>query len=334
MSKKYHKSVLFILILISSLFLSRTVSAFEENIGINAEPTGEIKVVTSLSVIADWAANIGGDLFSPVSIVTGAEDPHTFQLLAQDQQLIGNSDLFIVFGIEGLEPWVDMVLQADPTINVFYLATEDIIEIDPITSDPNPHIWMSPVLVKDFVINVTDEIILLDFEHQSEYEINRDNYLLELDSLILKIQAENQFIGLKVVVHHPSYMYFLDMLGVIRVAVIEEHEGSEPSAQHIGEVIDTMKEENVSIIITQPQIEEKSIIQIARETDAKVAKLTPLLGIDNDTNTYIKMMEFNLLALANPEDVSEEGWIVTAVIVGSVFFGVIAIVLALFRFKK
>ncbi|MHA1200714.1 MAG: metal ABC transporter substrate-binding protein, partial [Candidatus Heimdallarchaeaceae archaeon] len=264
----------------------------------------------------------------------GGEDPHTFQLLGQDQHLIENSDIFIVFGIEGLEPWVDAVLQSAPSINVFYLTNEDVIEIDPVTTDPNPHVWMSPVLVRDFVVNITDEVILLDFEHQTEYENNRDSYLMELDSLIADIQAEDQFNGTKVVVHHPSYMYLLDLLGVIRVGVIEEHEGSEPSAQHIGEVIDTMKEENVSIIITQPQIEEKSIIQIARETEAKLAKLTPLLGIDNDTNTYIKMIEYNLVALANPVDVSSSGWIVASIIAGASFLGVIVVFLAYFKFKK
>jgi ABC-type Zn uptake system ZnuABC Zn-binding protein ZnuA len=208
-----------------------------------------------------------------------------------------------------------------------------MIETDSVTGDPNPHLWMSPILAKTFVQNITDEVILLDFEHQAQYEANRDSYLDELDDLILAIENEDQFEGLKVVVHHPAFMYLLDLLGVVRVGVIEEHEGSEPSAQHIGEIVDTMIEENVSIIITQPQIEEKMIIQIARDTNAKLAKLTPLLDVNN-IDTYIGMIEYNILALANPEEVTAEGWTITAIIVGCCLFAATAAFLIYFRYIK
>jgi ABC-type Zn uptake system ZnuABC Zn-binding protein ZnuA len=227
--------------------------------------------------------------------------------------MIENSDLFIIFGVEGLEPWVEQVLPDGHNLNVLYLATDEMMEIDSVTGDPNPHLWMSPVITKTFVQNITNEVILLDFEHQAQYELNRDDYLSELDDLITMIDNENQFEGLKVVVHHPSFMYLLDLLGIERVGVIDA--------------------ENVSIIITQPQIEEKMIIQIARDTGAKLAKLTPLLGI-NDINTYIDMIEYNLLALSNTEEVTGGGWIVTAIIIGSSLFAVTAAIMIYFRYIK
>ena len=91
--------------------------------------------------------------------------------------------------------------------------------------------------------------------------------------------------------------------------------------------------ENVTTIVTQPQIEEKIIFQIARDTNAKLAKLTPLIGINNITN-YIQMIEQNVLALLNPEDIEDSGWITTALIIGLSFFGVTVATLAYFRYKK
>ena len=76
--------------------------------------------------------------------------------------------------------------------------------------------------------------------------------------------------------------------------------------------------ENISTIVTQPQIEEDLIIQIARDTNAKLAKLTPLLNINN-VETYIDMIEYNVFALQNPEEVRESGWINTALIIGGSF---------------
>ncbi|MFW9853327.1 MAG: metal ABC transporter substrate-binding protein, partial [Candidatus Thorarchaeota archaeon] len=279
------------------------------------------KVVTTISIIADWANQIGGSLFSSVAVVTGSEDPHTYSLTSGEIEMIGEADLFVRFGLPGLEPWVQNVLDAYPSLNVLTLAQPELMEEDPITGDPNPHVWMSPILAKSFVENITNSVIAIDFTHKSEYETNRDNYLADLDDLISRVEGEyaDQLRGLKVVVHHPAFFYLLELLEVERVGVIEEHEGSEPSAQHIQEIVDLMKTENISTIVTQPQIEEDLIIQIARDTNAKLAKLTPLLNINN-IDTYIDMIEYNVFALQNPEEVTEGGWIYTAIIIGGSFF--------------
>ena len=302
---------------------------------ITKQPTGELKIVTTISIIADWAAEIGNQLFTPVSIVSGAEDPHTYSLTPSEIEMVGQSDLFIIFGLSGLEPWVQSVKDAYPSLNILTLANDEMIITDPLTGDANPHIWMSPIQAKIFVQNITDAVISLDFEHRTQYESNRDSYLNELDDLILRIENEyyNDTVGLKVVVHHPAFIYLLDLLGVERMGVIEEHEGSEPSAQHIQEIIDLMIDENISTIVTQPQIEENLIFQIARDTNAKLAKLTPLLGVEG-VSSYIEMIEFDVYSLLHPEEVSDQPWILPAIIVGSSLIGLTVIILAYFRFRK
>ena len=323
---------LMLLILVSFSIKMNKISSFDQ---IPNQPSGELKVVTSISIIADWAAEIGDQLFNPVSIVSGAEDPHTYRLTPSEIDMLGQSDLFIIFGLSGLEPWVQSVIDAYPSLNVLSLANDEMMMVDPLTGDANPHIWMSPIQAKIFVQNITDEIISLDFEHRTQYESNRDSYLEELDELIVRIETDyyNNTKGLKVVVHHPSFLYLLDLLGVDRMGVIEEHEGSEPSAQHIQEIINLMIEENISTIVTQPQIEEKLIFQIARDTNAKLAKLTPLLGVESIDN-YIEMIEYDIYNLLHPEEISEEPWVIPAVIIGSCLFGITLGILLFFRFRK
>ena len=316
------KNVLPILCLISLLIFSPfLISNSSVKSELMKQPTGEIKVVTTISIIADWANQVGGSLFSSVAVVSGSEDPHTYSLTSGEIEMIGDSDLFIRFGLPGLEPWVQNVLEAFPSLNVLTLASPEIMVEDSVTGDPNPHVWMSPILAKSFVQNITNSVIILDFAKKTQYETNRDTYLAELDDLISRLEGEyaDQLRGLKVVVHHPAFFYLLELLEVERVGVIEEHEGSEPSAQHIQEIVDLMKAENISTIITQPQIEEDLIIQIARDTNAKLAKLTPLLNINNIDN-YIDMIEYNVFALQNPEEVTEGGWIYTAIIIGGSVF--------------
>ena len=130
------------------------------------------------------------------------------------------------------------------------------------------------------------------------------------------------------VVHHPSLKYLLDDLGVIRVGAIEQTEGGEPSPQHIQSIIDLMKDQEVKLLINQPQLDESDVLQIARDTGAKIANLTPLLGVEVEgevIDSYIKMIDFNMIQLANPKEPSEESNLATYVIIVAGTVGVIAV---------
>ncbi|MCG3219894.1 MAG: zinc ABC transporter substrate-binding protein, partial [Candidatus Heimdallarchaeota archaeon] len=114
-----NQNLIFVLIILSSsAFFSSSISGSVDGSIISKQPSGEIKVVTSISIIADWAAEIGEGLFTPASVVTGGEDPHTFELLGSDIHMIENSDLLIIFGVEGLEPWTEQVLPDGHNLNV------------------------------------------------------------------------------------------------------------------------------------------------------------------------------------------------------------------------
>ncbi len=337
MSSKTHKIVIliFTMVLFLSPYSAMAGMSYKPTIISNInETSGVISVVTTLSIIADWASQVGDTLFTPVSIVTGSEDPHTYSLTSSEIQMIGGADLFVRLGLPGIEPWVENVLDAFPSLNVLTLASEEIMEIDPVSGYLNAHVWMSPIIAKNFVSNITDSIITLDFANRGQYEINRDNYLSNLDELIFDIEDYyfNRTNCLKVVVQHPSFFYLLNLLGVERVGIIEEHEGSEPSAQHIQEIVNIMIEQNVTTIITQPQIEEQLVIQIARDTNSKLAKLSPMLRDDVDDN-YIQMIIDDINALLSPEDIEDNQWIVTSLAIGGVFFVGSILLLVFLRFK-
>ena len=182
---------------------------------------------------------------------------------------------------------------------------------------------------------MTKGIITADPTNQAQYELNRDTYLSKLDDLIVELQTTyyNIFNGLKVIIHHPAFIYLFNIIGVIRAGVIEEVEGSEPSAQHIQEITEIMKVENISIIVTQPQIDEKQIIQLARDTNSKLAKLTPLLGIEG-AETYIDMIYYDLNALQNPEAVPPSNLTTIIIIVGASVLGAVIIGLVYIRFFR
>jgi hypothetical protein len=93
-----------------------------------------------------------------------------------------------------------------------------------------------------------------------------------------------------------------------------------------------MIEQNVSTIVTQPQIEEQLVIQIARDTNSKIAKLSPMLRDDVNDN-YIKMIIDDINALLSPEDIEDNQWIEASLAIGGGFFVGSILLLVYLRFK-
>jgi len=261
-----------------------------------------ISVVTSISIVADFANQIGEGLFTAESIVSGNENPHVYEPSPLEIEKVAQADLFVRFGLEGLEPWVQSVLDVNPGINVLELVNSTMIEYDEVIGSNNPHVWMNPNNVKAMINKIYQRVVLIDSANSVTYATNRDSYLGELDSLLSRITvARNIFNGLKVIVHHPSFKYLFDLLGIIRVGAIEEQDGVEPSPEHLQEIVSSIENENVSLIINQPQLEDETVNQIALDTGIKIADLTPLLGVF-DLEDYISMIDYNIIALQNPFD--------------------------------
>ncbi|MHA1712553.1 MAG: metal ABC transporter substrate-binding protein, partial [Candidatus Ranarchaeia archaeon] len=268
--------------------------------------SGEIKIVTTISIIKDWVEQIGDGIINATSIVSGLEDPHTYEPTPSEIQSVVDCDLFIHMGIPGIEPWVQSIIAANPEIESKLLtlvnfSAHEYMLFDPLLDEYNAHVWMSPVNVKDMIGKIYDRISSLDSYNNLTYSQNYYRYLGDLDNLIDHINESRGILnGTKVVVHHPAFFYLLDLLGVTRIGIIEERHGVEPSTEHIASLIKTMAEENCHLIISQPQLDKKDVIEIARDTNSSIADLTPLLGVEG-VNSYIEMINYDIEALKNPE---------------------------------
>ncbi len=270
-----------------------------------AQYQSTLQVVATIDMVADWTTQLSEGLFEVTTIVTGLEDPHTYEPTASEVQNIEECDLFVSLGIPGLEPWMTAFIAAHPEIiskslTLVNFTKHEYMQLDPLLSEYNGHVWMDPSNVKDMVRKIYEKLIMLDPTHESDYRVNYDNYLIELNTLINRIEtAAITFAGVKVVVHHPAFFYLFKSLGVDRIGIIEEQHGSEPSADHILEIINTMIAEECQILVNQPQLEADDVIAIARATGALIADLTPLLGV-YELTTYIEMIDYDLDTLAHP----------------------------------
>ncbi len=287
-------SVISVVLLVSTVVMPGLAAAAGEEKSARAPV---LDVVATVSVLRDFVEQIGGDRVSCVALVTGMENPHTYATTTADRSAIEEASVFVEFGGEAgpeLEPWAQDLL--DSSDNGGLVVCEAASGI-PLIED-NPHVWMDPENAKTMVINIEKALIEADPSGASVYRNNTVSYLQRINETEERILEEMApYSGMKVIASHPAFLYFFNFIGFEQVDLLVDVPGQSPSAQHVSEIIDEIREENISLIVTMPQFPTPVTDQIREETGVRSVEITPLLGAFN-TTTYLGMLEYDAGAIS------------------------------------
>jgi ABC-type Zn uptake system ZnuABC Zn-binding protein ZnuA len=164
----------------------------------------------------------------------------------------------------------------------------------------NPHVWMDPENVATMMRHVTEGLVQADPAHAEEFRRNQAAYLNRLDHLRAELMARvGRLSDRRFIAHHPAWPYFARRFGFEIVGTIQAQSASEPSAVHIQTLIATIKKQRVKAVVSEIQLSQRLPELLARETGARVVVLTTLPGGLPRTDTYLDMLRYNVLQLAN-----------------------------------
>jgi len=257
---------------------------------------GRIRAVATIPVLQDIVANIGGEKLEVKSLITGLENPHTYEPKASDIRAVAEADVLFEIGL-GLEAWVERLVKGagNPKLKVVDVSQGiGVIERRGDGKGGNPHIWMDPQNVKVIADNIRRALSELRPQEAGYFAGRYSSYASKLDSLTLEISREVSALeDRRVVSYPPAFPYFFRRFGFVEVARIIDLPGKEPSAKRISEIIDLVRGEKVKVIVTMPQYSGRVPDMIAAETGAEVVELTPLLGAFPGTETYIGMISYD-----------------------------------------
>lgn len=139
----------------------------------------------------------------------------------------------------------------------------------------DPHIWLSPVLVKQQVENITEGLCSIYPGKAQLFRENAAAFITQIDALdkeLHNLLEERQ--GMKFMVFHPSWGYFARAYGLEQIAI--EIEGKSPKPAQLKELIHHAREEGIKVIFAQPQFSVKSAKLIAGEIGGTVIFIDPL----------------------------------------------------------
>ena len=108
--------------------------------------------------------------------------------------------------------------------------------------------------------------------------------------------------GMKVVVHHEAWAYFLEWAGLTRVASLEALPGIPPSASHLQEVLEQSRSAGAEAILRAPYEPRDASDWLSARTAIPVVELPFTVGGHPQADSLVSLFDVTLTLLEEVRD--------------------------------
>ncbi len=138
----------------------------------------------------------------------------------------------------------------------------------------DPHVWTSPKALKIMARNAYNAIAAT-FPDSAKYKRNYQQLSTRLDSLDCRVGrlCDRARVG-RFIVYHPALTYMARDYGLEQISI--EHEGKEPSAKRLADIIDQARGEGINRIFYQTTYPRSTVEVIAEDIGAEAIEIDPL----------------------------------------------------------
>ncbi len=246
----------------------------------------------------EWAAlaeEIGGDRVEVFAATTGQQDVHYIQarpsLIARYRQ----ADLVICTGADLEAGWLPLlarqagnrrVAQGQPGLLLaaeFVPMLEVPVSVDRAGGDihpyGNPHIQLDPHNITHVAKALGTRLIEIDAAGRDHYEPRLRDFESRWQAAIVDWEARGAALsGTGIVVHHRSWVYLEQWLGLDELGSLEPKPGSDPSASYLAELLAGLEGEDLKLIIRSAYQSDRASNWLASRTGAPAVVVPQTVG--------------------------------------------------------
>lgn len=249
------------------------------------------KLGVTVSIVPQkyFVERIGGDNFSVNVMVLPGANHEIYEPKAEQLRSLANSTVYFTIGLLPFEKtWLERISTANK--NMLIVDTSQGLELETMDHDHyghhekddshqegdlDPHIWLSPKLVKKQANTIYETLIKIDPENVKEYQHNLEDFVDDIEEIDQKITKKLEGLtNRKFMVFHPNWGYFAKDYNLEMIAI--EVEGKEPTPKELTNIIKEGKKENIKVVFADPEFSTSTVENVAKKIGAEVLLINPL----------------------------------------------------------
>lgn len=272
---------------------------------------GKLRITATTGMIADAAAQVGGELVEVTGLMGPGIDPHLYKASQGDVKKLDDADVIFYNGLhlEGkMGEIFEQLEKSKPVVAISSYVKEEQLITDPSATGGaahDPHIWFDVRLWMTAVEVIRDTLAEKDPEHAAQYEANAADYLSKLEEL--DTYAKEQIAGIPetsriLVTAHDAFGYFgkaydMEVKGLQGMNTMSEY-----GSKDVSELRDFLVENGIKAVFIESSVSPKSIesvIEGARKLGHEVTiggeLYSDAMGdAGTDEGTYLGMVKHNV----------------------------------------
>jgi len=251
---------------------------------------GKIDAFVSIVPQKYFVEKIGGALVNVSVMVKPGASPALYEPKPRQMVALSKTKIYFAIGVPFEKVWLKKIAAANPKMRIVNIQDgipkismethrEHGEERHKVTYNhivKDPHIWLSPTLVKTQALNILNALVAMDQANKSVYEAGYKQFMIEIENLDAELKGifAGKRKGMEFIVFHPSWGYFAQGYGLKQIPM--EIEGKDPKPADLQRLIQHAKKLGVKVIFVQPQFSAASASVIAHAIGGQIAFADPL----------------------------------------------------------
>lgn len=261
---------------------------------------GRLQVLTTFTVLADMAREVGGEHVEVASLTKVGAEIHGYEPTPTDLRRAASADLVLDNGL-GLEKWFEPFVARLDAPHVTVSDGVEVIEIGSGAYDgrPNPHAWMSPVNGAIYARNIGEALAAADPANAGDYRANAADYAARIEAVGRELAAEVDLVpagSRALVTCEGAFSYLARDVGLDEKFLWPVNADQQGTPQQVARVIDYVRDAGVRAVFCETTVSAAAQRQVAAETGARYAGtlyVDSLSQPDGDVPTYLDLLTYD-----------------------------------------
>jgi len=269
----------------------------------------KVNIVATTEDMASVSREVGGERVKVTSLSRGSQDTHFIDPKPSMIMKLRRADLLILVGADIEIGWLPTLLRSARNGKVLpgeagYLDASNSVEMlgkpkgkldrsmGDVHAKGNPHYWLNPANMLKIAAAILSRLESIDPDGSSLYKSNFHAFQEKLNTKVSEWQnLMAPIMGTNAIEYHLSWDYFAEAFGLSIVGQVEPKPGIAPSAKHLAMLLNTIKSQNVRLLLVENFRESSSGKFLSDKTGIHVLSLPISVGGEKGIKTYFDLLD-------------------------------------------